>query len=91
MVFDACNARGAKMMTKTDIKEFGCTDVKALFSLEDYHDLETWSSGFAQVSAKSYMRGYRDIYKHVGFMHKRLINMCDSMVKMVIVRIDFAA
>ena len=89
LVFDACNRRGAKMMMKTWLKEAGITDVGAFFSLEDERELETWSSRFASVTAKSYMRGYRDIYHDVGAFHKLMIRFCDSLVKMVIVRISF--
>ncbi len=89
LVFDACNRRGAKMMMKTWLKEAGITDVGAFFSLEDERELETWSSRFASVTAKSYMRGYRDIYHDVGAFHKLMIRFCDSLVKMVIVKISF--
>ena len=34
IVFDSCNQRGAKMMTKTWLKEAGISDVGAFFSLE---------------------------------------------------------
>ena len=89
LVFDACNRRGAKMMMKTWLREAGITDVGAFFSLEDERELETWSSRFASVTAKSYMRGYRDIYHDVGAFHKLMIRFCDSLVKMVIVKISF--
>ena len=69
IAFDSCNRRGAKMMTKTLLKEAGIADVNAYFSLEDKAQLESWSGDFADVSAKSYMRGYRDIYKDVNFFH----------------------
>ena len=48
-----------------------------------------WSNRFASVTAKSYMRGYRDIYKDVGPFHKLMIRFCDSLVKMKIVKIVF--
>ncbi len=89
LVFDACNQRGAKMMTKTWLKEAGISDVKAFFSLESHTELEDWSDDFKNVSAKSYMRGYRDIYSDVGFFHKLMIKFCDSLVKMIIVKIEF--
>ena len=89
LVFDACNERGAKMMTKTWLKEAGISDVKAFFSLESHTELENWSSDFSRVSAKSYMRGYRDIYKDVSFIHKLMIRFCDRLVKMIIVKIEF--
>ena len=89
LVFDSCNERGAKLMRKTWLKEAGITDVSAFFSLEDEAELRGWSGRFASVSAKSYMRGYRDIYRNVGLFHKLMIRFCDSLVKMKIVKIDF--
>ena len=87
ITFDTCNRRGAKMMMKTWLKEAGITDVAAFFSLEDPKKLEGWSENFASVTSKSYMRGYRDIYKDVGLVHKLMIKMCDNIVKMRIVKI----
>ena len=89
IVFDSCNSRGAKMMTKTWLKEAGIADVGAFFSLEDKDELKNWSDNFASVSAKSYMRGYRDIYKDVSLFHKLMIRFCDSYVKMQIIKITF--
>lgn len=91
LAFDVCNARGARLMRKTWLKEAGITDVGAFFSLEDPSALGGWSGRFASVTAKSYMRGYRDIYSQVGGFHKLMIRFCDSLVKMKIVRIAFAA
>ena len=89
LAFDSCNARGAKMMRKTWLKEAGITDVTAFFSLEDPAELLNWGGRFASVSSKSYMRGYRDIYSDVGLFHKLMIRFCDSLVNMRIVRIAF--
>ena len=89
LAFDSCNERGAKLMRKTWLKEAGITDVSAFFSLENEKEVETWSRRFASVSAKSYMRGYRDIYRNVGMFHKLMIRFCDSLVNMKIVRIEF--
>lgn len=89
LAFDSCNERGAKMMRKTWLKEAGITDVSAFFSLEDESELKRWSSSFSSVTAKSYMRGYRDIYGDVGGFHKLMIRFCDSFVKMKIVKIVF--
>ena len=89
LAFDACNERGAKLMRKTWLKEAGITDVSAYFSLEDEAELEGWSDRFASVSAKSYMRGYRDIYRDVGLFHKLMIRFCDGLVNMKIVKIVF--
>lgn len=89
LVFDSCNERGARLMRKTWLKEAGITDVSAFFSLESEKELESWSNRFTSVSAKSYMRGYRDIYKNVGLFHKLLIRFCDNLVKMKIIKINF--
>jgi len=89
LAFDACNRRGAKLMTKTWLKEAGIANVDAYFSLEDAAALKAWSDNFDLVTSKSYMRGYRDIYHEVGPFHKLMIRFCDSLVKMVIVRIAF--
>jgi len=89
IVFDACNKRGAKMMTKTWLKEAGISDVNAYFSIEDENELCDWSDKFSSVSAKSYMRGYRDIYKELGFIHKRMIQFCDKFVRMKIIKVEF--
>ncbi|MBR5094281.1 MAG: class I SAM-dependent methyltransferase [Oscillospiraceae bacterium] len=89
LVFDACNERGAKLMRRTWLREAGITDVSAFFSLEDEKELTGRSGRFASVTAKSYMRGYRDIYKDVGLFHRLMIRFCDSLVKMKIVKIVF--
>ena len=89
LAFDTCNERGAKLMRKTWLKEAGITDVSAFFSLEDERELAGWSDRFASVTAKSYMRGYRDIYKDVGLFHRLMIRFCDGLVRMKIVRIEF--
>ena len=89
LAFDSCNERGAKLMRKTWLKEAGITDVSAFFSLEDETELQDWSNRFASVTARSYMRGYRDIYKDVGLFHKLMIRFCDSLVNMKIVKIEF--
>jgi len=87
LAFDCCNERGAALMRKTWLKEAGITDVRAFFSLEDEAELKEWSDRFASVTARSYMRGYRDIYGNVGALHKLMIRFCDSLVKMKIVKI----
>ena len=89
LVFDSCNERGAKLMRATWLKEAGITDVNAYFSLKDEKDLEGWNGRFARVSAKSYMCGYRDIYRNVGLFHKLMIRFCDGLVNMKIVKIEF--
>ena len=89
VVFDSCNERGAKLMRKTWLKEAGITDVGAYFSLENEKEIPGWSDRFSTVTARSYMRGYRDIYHNVGLFHKLMILFCDSVVKMKIIKITF--
>jgi O-methyltransferase involved in polyketide biosynthesis len=89
LAFDSCNKRGADLMRKTWLKEAGISDVSAFFSLEDEKDICGWSNLFVSVTAKSYMRGYRDIYGSVGLFHKLMIRFCDSLVRMKIVKIVF--
>jgi O-methyltransferase involved in polyketide biosynthesis len=89
LVFDSCNQRVAKLMTKTWLKEAGIKDVSAFFSLEDEAELCSWSSSFTTISSRSYMRGYRDIYKEVSFFHKLMIKFCEKSVRMRIVKITF--
>ncbi|MBQ8092762.1 MAG: class I SAM-dependent methyltransferase [Clostridia bacterium] len=89
LVFDSCNRRGTRLMMKTWLKEAGITDVGAFFSLDNPDELLTWDAHFSQVTSKSYMRGYRDIYHDVGLFYKIMIHFCDSLVNMRIVRITF--
>ena len=89
LAFDTCNERGAKLMRRTWLREAGITDVRAFFSLEDEKELTAWSGRFASVTAKSYMRGYRDIYRDVGLFHRLMIRFCDGPVNMKIVKIRF--
>lgn len=89
VVFDSCNRRGARMMTKTWLKEAGIKDVNAYFSLEDERVIRAWSEHISSVTSKSYMRGYRDIYDRVNLFHRLMIRFCDSLVRMRIVRIQF--
>ena len=76
-------------MRGTWLREAGITDVSAFFSLEDEKELRDWSGDFASVTAKSYMRGYRDIYGDVGPLHRLMIRFCDGLVRMKIVKIVF--
>ena len=89
LAFDCCNRRGARMMTKTWLKGAGIREVNALFSLDDPGILRDWSENFTSVTARSYMRGYRDIYPRVNGFHRLMIRLCDSFVRMVIVKITF--
>lgn len=71
------------------VKEAGISDVSAFFSLEDKSEIESWCTDFEVVTARSYMRGYRDIYKDVGLLHKMMILFCGRYVNMQIIRVAF--
>lgn len=88
LVFDSCNRLGAKLMRKTWLKEAGISDVNAYFSLEDPMTLKQWNTKM-RISSRSYMRGYRDIYKQADFIHKIMILFCDHLVRMRIVKVEF--
>ncbi|MBQ4187122.1 MAG: class I SAM-dependent methyltransferase, partial [Firmicutes bacterium] len=51
LAFDACNKRGAKLMTKTWLKEAGIKKVDAYFSLEDASEMKSWSPDFKSVTS----------------------------------------
>lgn len=90
LVFDSCNKVGAKMMTKTWLKEVGITDVSAYFSSSDAAvELADWSSNFESVTTKSYMNGYRKIDRRFGVFNRFMAGMCDRLIKLDIVRINF--
>ncbi|MBQ3295907.1 MAG: class I SAM-dependent methyltransferase [Erysipelotrichaceae bacterium] len=89
LVFDCCNRLGVQMMTKTWLSKAGISDVGAYFYLDDPLVIEKWDEKIESVSAKSYMRGYRDIYDEVDFFYKLMIGFCDRLVKMKIVKIFF--
>ena len=89
LVFDSCNKTGARMMRKTWLKEAGISNVDALFSLEDEKEIEKWNGSFKKISARSYMRGYRDIINELSLFHKAMIWFCDHIVRMKIVKIEF--
>lgn len=89
IVFDACNKTGAKMMTKTWLKEAGIADVGAYFSVGSIDEIKPWSFDFKSVTAKPYMNGYRKIDKRFGTFNRIMSAFGDKFVKMQIVRIDF--
>ena len=89
LVFDTCGPLGTKLMRGTWLKGAGIDSLDSFFSLADEKELVKWSSRFASVTAKSYMRGYRDIYNEVDLFYKLLLHICDHPIGMKIVRIEF--
>ena len=89
IVFDSCNKTGAKMMTKTWLKEAGISDVGAYFSINSIDEIKPWSVDFKSVTSKPYMNGYRKIDRRFGTFNRLMSAFGDRFVKMQIVRIDF--
>lgn len=90
LVFDTCNKRGVKLMLKTWIKEANIKDVGAYFAVKDAEkELLHRSGHFAEVSHKSYMRGYRNIDKSIRPLYRLLNTLCDRLINMQIVKIRF--
>lgn len=90
LALDVCNRRGAKMMTKTWLKEAGISDVGAYFAVEDLSAIQSWSGKFASVSGRGYMTGYRDLGKQIRPLYRLLSRFGDRAVKMQILKIVFA-
>ena len=90
LVFDICNAIGLKMMLSTWIKQAEIQNVGAYFSVADpQKELAGLSSHFESVSAKSYMRGYRDL-QGLRLLYRFMNWLADHMMKMRIIKISFS-
>ena len=90
IVFDICGKTGAKMISKTWLKEANIKDVDAYFSVGDAQkEIAPWSDKF-QVSSKGYMLGYQSLnVPSVKKIYRILAKVGDNLMKMKIVRIDF--
>ena len=91
LVFDTAGKKAVRLMLKTWVKSAGITDVKAYFCVEDLdRDLKAWMPNTA-ISARGYMLGYHDLKAPaVSGFFQLLSRLGDSLMKMRIVRIDFA-
>ena len=91
LVFDAANRRAVKLMLKTWIKSADIQDVGAYFAVSDaVRELSTWSDRLT-VSSRGYMLGYQSLNDpSVSRFFRFLARLGDGMMKMQIVRIDFA-
>ena len=89
LVFDTMGKLGKRLM-RTTFKNFGMENYDDCLFVEDASELEGWVPG-ARVSSRGYMLGYRDMDDPAvtGF-HRFLARRCDGLVKMRIVRFDFA-
>lgn len=90
IVFDTCGKAGAKMISKTWLKQAEIKDVNAYFSVGDAQkEIAHWSDKF-EVSSRGYMLGYQSLnVPSVKKIHRILAKIGDNMMKMKIVRIDF--
>ena len=91
MVFDAAGKTAVRLMLKTWVKQAGIQDVGAYFSVKDARqELEPWSQLFS-VSSRGYMLGYQSLHDPaVRSIHRLLAKLADGLMRLQIVRIDFA-
>ena len=91
IVFDGANKTAVKMIAKTWLKTAKIKDVGAYFAVSNAkEELSSWSDKIA-VSSRGYMLGYNDLKdKSVSGFFRFLAKVGDNMMKMQIVRIDFA-
>lgn len=90
IVFDTCGKTGARMISKTWLKQAEIKDVNAYFSVGDVQkEIAPWSEKF-RLSYRGYMLGYQSLnVPSVKKMYRVLAKVGDSLMKMKIVRIDF--
>ena len=91
LVFDAANQKAVKLMLKTWIKDAEIKNVGAYFAVSDaVRELSPWAEGM-RVSSRGYMLGYHDLKDpSVSSFFRFLARVGDNMMKMQIVRLDFA-
>ena len=91
LVFDAANQKAVKLMLKTWIKDAEIKNVGAYFAVSDAaRELSPWAEGM-RVSSRGYMLGYHDLRDpSVSGFFRFLARVGDNMMKMQIVRLDFA-
>ena len=91
LVFDAANQKAVKLMLKTWIKDAEIKNVGAYFAVSDaVRELSPWVEGM-RVSSRGYMLGYHDLRDpSVSGFFRFLARVGDNMMKMQIVRLDFA-
>jgi O-methyltransferase involved in polyketide biosynthesis len=89
LVFDTMGKLGKKLMRQT-FKNFGMENYDDCLFVEDIAEIEAWVP-LARVSSRGYMLGYYDMNDPaVTGLHRFLARRCDRLVKMRIVRMDFA-
>lgn len=91
LVFDTVGAMGHKLMMKKVLRNFGITDVSGYFHVDEVEkELGGWSDKI-EISARGYMLGYYDLRSTgvTGF-HRFLAKAGDGLMKMRIIKMDFA-
>lgn len=89
LVFDTVGKLGKLLMRRT-FKNFGIEDYGDCLRVEDIAEIAAWVPS-ASVSERGYMLGYYDMDDPaVTGLHRFLARCCDGLVKMRIVRMDFA-
>ncbi|MCR5845540.1 MAG: class I SAM-dependent methyltransferase [bacterium] len=90
LVFDTVGKLGKKMM-RASFKEFGMENYDDCLFVEDIAEVEAWVPT-ARTSSRGYMLGYCSMDDPaVTGLHRFLARRCDGMVKMRIVRMNFAS
>ena len=91
LVFDAANQKAVRLMLKTWIKTAEIQDVGAYFAVSDAKkELSGWSPRL-RVSSRGYMLGYQSLDDpSVPGFYRFLAKLGDGMMRMQIVRLDFA-
>ena len=90
LVFDIAGKKAVCLMIKTWVKMSGIKNVDAHFYVNDIQkDIVPWLNN-AAVSSRGYMLGYNSLDDPaVGKGFRVLAKVCDKIMKMQIVRIDF--
>ena len=89
LVFDTVGRLGRRLMRAT-FKNFGMENYDECLCVEDPRVLQQWCPS-AKVSYRGYMLGYYEMDDPaVTGLHRLLARLCDGVVKMRIIRFDFA-
>ncbi len=89
IVFDSCNRRGAKMMTKTWLKEAGISDVDAFFSIEDktvkvYIEKPDEKDGFHHATCYLPQYEWKDVFGFTEDEIKRYQSIIENNAHLII-------
>lgn len=90
LVFDSAGKTTVRLMINSWIKMSGINNADAYFYIDDMKkDIALWLPN-AKVTSREYMRGYHSLKSpSVGRASRIMARICDRVMKMRIVRIDF--